>query len=232
MDSAGSPLCEQCREPGADIHTLLCPACLIALPPYWRTQAERFAIFAALLRQSLVEIPVGQAPRWSEQQYRDYLRRSQSPPEPEPKKAGKPPAAPKAKNPRTLTFSLPLVPMRNGYDRMHWNARRALLRELGDTLAKQIPLASGCPFDKARVEIVRYSSSEPDQDGLVGSVKPILDAMQVPRVDEGKRGTRKLHPYGAYIITNDSPEHIELDVRWERCSPKHGKCVVYVTPIP
>lgn len=231
MGSAGSPLCEQCREPGADIHTLLCPACLIALPPYYRTQAERFAIYAALLRQALVEIPVGQAPRWSEQQYHEYLRRSQSPPPPEPKKASKPPSA-KAKNPRTLTFSLPLVPMRNGYDRMHWNARRALLKELGATLAQQIPLGSGTPFAHAKVEIVRYSSSEPDQDGLVGSVKPILDAMQVPRVDKGKRGERKLHPYGAYIIENDNPDCIDLSVRWERCSPKHGKCVVFVTPIP
>lgn len=221
MDSAGSPLCEQCREPGADIHTLLCPACLIALPPFFRKRAEEFAIYAALLRHTFVENPMG-AVRWSEQQYRDYLRKAQSPPEPEPKKARKP--APPKRHPRALMFSLPLTPMRNGLDRMHWQAKRKLMQSLGDMLREQIPLSSGCPLARAKVEIIRYSASEPDPDGLAGSVKPVLDAMQVPR--------GKLHPYGAYIIENDNSECIDLHVRWEKAPPKHGKVVVIVTPIP
>lgn len=231
MDAAGSPawLCWECGRARADVHTMLCPQCLVALPSYFRAKVERFAIQAALLRQALVEKPVG-AVRWTDQQYRDYLRKTQSHPEPEPKKGGKP--KPPKGIPGTLVFHLPLVPMRNAYDRMHFRAKRRLMQELGDTMRNQIPLASGIPFARAKVEVVRFTSVQPDKDGLWGSVKPILDAMQVPRVDTGKRGTRRLHPYGAYIIENDNEECIELDVRWEKAAPKHGKVVVYVTELP
>lgn len=227
MDGGALPplRCDACGHLGADVHTLLCPHCLIALPPYFRAKAERLAIQAALLRRALIEEPMGGI-RWTEQMYREHLRKQQQPAPVEPRKAGKPPANKPPKG--TLSFTLPLTPVRNALDRMHWNAKRALLRQLGDTFRQQIPLAAGIPFAKARVEVVRYSSQEPDPDNLTGSAKPILDAMQVPRVD----GKRHLHPYGAYIIENDNSECIELHIRWERCPAKHGKVVVLVTPIP
>lgn len=231
MDGGALPpmRCDACGHLGADVHTLLCPHCLVALPPYFRAKAERLAIQAALMRRAFIEEPMGGI-RWTEQQYREHLRKQQQPAPVEPRKAGKPPANKPPKG--TLVFHLPLTPMRNGLDRMHFRAKRRLMQELGDTMRQQLPIASGIPFAHARVEIVRHSAVEPDPDGLAGSVKPILDAMQVPRTDTGKRGTRKLHPYGAYIIENDNSDCIDLFVRWEKCPPKHGKVMVYVTPQP
>jgi hypothetical protein len=224
MDGGAQALrCDSCGHLGADIHTLLCPHCLIALPPYFRAKAERAAIQAALLRQHLIEEPMG-AIRWTEQQYRDFLRKQPQAPE-----VKKPPGRPPRKASKSsLTFTLPLTPIHNAYLRMHWQEQRKLLKQLGQTFAQQIPLAAGIPFVRAKVEIIRYSAQEPDPDNLTGSAKPILDAMQVPRVN----GKRKLHPYGAYIIENDNRDCIELVVSWEHAPAKHGKVVVIVTPRP
>lgn len=212
--------CRNCGRPGADIHTLLCDGCLVSLPPYFRKQAERMAISAALLRQALMN-GEQMALRWTEQQYRDFLQKTQEPPKKESRKSG-PPKPPKT-NPNTLRFELPLTPTRNALDRMHYRAKRRLMQKLGDAFREQLPPASGIPFRAATVEIVRYSSKELDPDAMIGFTKPILDAMQVPR--------GKLHPYGAYIIENDNSECVKLTARWEKCSPKRGMVLVLVTPI-
>jgi hypothetical protein len=213
-------LCWECRRPGADPHTLICAHCLVSLPPYFRHQAEHFAIHVALLRQHMIEEPMGGI-RWTEAQLRDHLRRQQEPAPREDRKAsGKP--RPLKCGPRTLTYELPSVPMRNAYDRMHFRAKRRLKDQLAALFCRQTPLASGIPFDRATVEIVRYSSVEPDPDNLHGFVKPILDAMQI---------SSERHPYGASIITNDNREAIDLKVRWEKAPPRKGKVVVLVTPL-
>lgn len=211
-------LCIECGRPGADEHTLFCVDCYTRLPPYFRHKAEHDAILHALLRQHLIEAPMGGV-RWTEQQLRDFLRKTQVPAPNEKIRRG-----PKAKPLplATLSFTLELTPMRNALDRMHYRAKRRLMDSIADSLRAQIPLASGCPFDWAKVEIVRHSSGKPDPDALAGGfTKPILDAMQVPS---------KRHPYGAGIIENDTSDCIDLHVRWERAPAKQGKVMVYVTP--
>lgn len=214
--------CGLCGRPGsADMHTGICSMCLVDLPPYFRKQAEQRAITAALVRQALVRGGMMGGIRWTEKNYTDFLRKQQQPPEKEQKKAG--PPKPPRKDPRTLMFELELTPMRNALDRMHFRAKRRLMDRIADAIRAQIPNCSGTPFPSAKVEIIRYSAKEPDRDGLYGSVKPILDAMQV---------ASKRHPYGAYIIENDDNDHIDLVVRWEKASPRMGKVIVLVTPRP
>lgn len=215
--AGGFVLCGDCGRPDADPDTLLCVYCLIELPPYFRSKAEHFAIFAALLRQHLVEAPMGGI-RWTEQQLHEHLRKTQAPAPKE--KSGKPGKPPKV-NPRSLTYELPLTPMRNALDRMHFRAKRRLLGQLGELFSRQTPLASGIPFPRAKIEIVRCSSQEPDPDAMHGFVKPILDAMQV---------SSKRHPYGASIIENDTSDCIELHTRWQKAPAKQGKVIVIVTP--
>lgn len=214
--------CSNCGRPGADLHTGLCGYCHVDLPAYYRRQAEQRAIQAALVHQALVGGQMG-AIRWSEKQYQDFIRKQQEPPQREERKArgsGKPVTKP---DKRTLVFELELTPMRNALDRMHYRAKRRLMGRLAEAFRLQLPTASGTPFASAKVEIVRHSSQEPDRDGLFGSVKPILDALQV---------ASKRHPYGAYIIENDDPDTIDLTVRWEKASPRKGKVTVLVTPRP
>lgn len=217
--TADGIICLQCGRPG-DEHTGLCGECLISLEPYFRHKAERFAITAALVKQAMIdEAPMG-APRWTEQQYRDYLRRAQAPAPKEERKSSGGGRAPKH-DPCALVLELPLIPSANGFLRMHFRARKRLMEQLAATMMEQLPLGSGIPFRRASVEVVRQSSAEPDPDGLYGFVKPILDAMQV-------RGQR--HPYGAGIIANDSHDAIDLKVRWEKAPPKKGKVIVVITP--
>lgn len=208
--------CLECGEYGADEHLFLCPTCFVKMPPYFRKQAEHFAIHAALLRRALIEERMGGV-RWSEQQLRDFLRKTQEPAQNEKVRRG-PKPKPVAKP--TLVFELPLTPTRNAYDRMHFRAQRRLKDQLADAFRAQLPLATGCPLAWAKVEIVRHSSKEPDVDAKDGNVKPILDAMQVPS---------KRHPYGAGIVQDDTSQCMELHVRWERAPAKQGKVMVYVT---
>ena len=78
--------CFQCGRGGADEHIGLCALCFASLDPYTRKRAEHFAIQAALVRQALIE-EEGMGARWSEQQYREYLRRAQAPAPREDRKA-------------------------------------------------------------------------------------------------------------------------------------------------
>ena len=215
--------CGLCGKAGADLHTGICSLCLVDLSPYFRKQAEQRAISAALIRQALVRGGIMGGVRWNEKQYADFLKRQQAPAPREERKASGKPKPVKKLDARTITFELELTPMRNALDRMHYRVKRRLMGNIADMLRAQIPNASGTPFQFAKVEIVRCSAKEPDKDGLYGSVKPILDAMQV---------ASKRHPYGAFIIENDDSDHIELVVRWEKAAPKKGKVVINVTPRP
>lgn len=220
----GAYPCLQCGKP-SDQHLLLCWECLLRLPPYYRTMAEHAAIDAALIRHAMVEVGVGGI-RWSEQQYRDFLRKSQAPaPKEERKvKGGGRPIKLTALEPKTLVFELPMTPLPNGpkgLKRMHWRTEKRLKDTLATSIRMQVPLATGIPFQRARVEIVRYSAQEPDRDNLHGMCKPILDVLQI---------SSKRHPYGVCVIEDDSPDHIDLVVRWEKASPRMGRVVVLVTP--
>lgn len=213
--------CWSCGRPSADEHTLICSHCLLALPGYDRHCAEHFAIHVALLRQHLMNEEQMGGIRWTEAQLREHLRRAQEPAPKEERKAKDKSFKLNALESRTLAFELPLTPTRNAYDRMHFRAQRRLKDAIAAAMSAQVPLASGIPFERAKVEVVRCSAQEPDPDNQTGSVKPILDAMQV---------RSKRHPYGACIITDDNREGIELVVRWEKAPPRKGKIIVLVTP--
>lgn len=101
----------------------------------------------------------------------------------------------------TIFVEIPIrTPTLNEWQRMHW-ARRG---RLGRQVAKEIWAALGGklperPFKKCRIRVERVSTKEPDFDGIVGSLKTILDALQPPS---------KRHPYGLGIIADDNRECI------------------------
>lgn len=109
----------------------------------------------------------------------------------------------------TIRFTIPLtLPTRNVLDRMHW-AERGRLRKLisAEVFAAVHPHRNYAadPFDLCNVTITRYSPKEPDKDGLVGSVKGLLDVLQP---------VSARHPNGLGLIADDSSACIlNLDVR-------------------
>lgn len=71
------------------------------------------------------------------------------------------------------------------------------------------------PLKHYRLELVRFSSSEPDFDGLVRGFKNAVDGLKLAGVIEDD----KLSNSGAW------------QVRWERCKPKEGKIRVRVISV-
>lgn len=70
------------------------------------------------------------------------------------------------------------------------------------------------PLKRARLTLTRYSSVEPDFDGLVSSFKAVTDAL---------RGR---------VIDDDRPSCIGSPIfRWERAKPKCGRIGVVVEEI-
>lgn len=59
------------------------------------------------------------------------------------------------------------------------------------------------PYGRAQVSIDRHSHGELDPDNLIGSVKPILDALRY-----------------AHVLVDDSPAHLVLKVTQRRCPRK------------
>ncbi len=104
--------------------------------------------------------------------------------------------------------------------RMHWRDRGRYAKKLSAEIAT-LHTGIGEPFQRARVEITRYSIQEPDADGLTGGAKPLIDCLLV-------RSAR--HPHGLGYLVDDSPAHMELVVRHEKAEKrKDQRTVVKLT---
>src|SRR5690606_35743815 len=68
------------------------------------------------------------------------------------------------------------------------------------------------PLEKAELTLTRYSSIEPDFDGLCGSFKAVLDALV-------KLG----------VLKDDKPSNIgQPSYKWEKVNPNSGKIKVRI----
>lgn len=102
-----------------------------------------------------------------------------------------------------FTLSKP-TPRLNPYLRLHWSKRKKLQLAIANEIAVLVPYAARRqPIEHAIVTITRYSVGEPDYDGLVGGMKPLIDC---------------LHRLG--IIVNDDPKHLTLKASSVRCATR------------
>lgn len=95
----------------------------------------------------------------------------------------------------------------------HWRTRHRHDREWkylvdGHAQAKGLPPE---PLESAHLELVRYSTREPDTENLANSFKALVDAL---------KGT---------VIVDDSPRHVSREYRWERVGPREGRVRLIVT---
>ncbi len=107
--------------------------------------------------------------------------------------------------------ALPKTP--NSLLQKHWRANNAEAKKWKRLVWQQC-LSQMPPkiLDKARVTLIRYSSSEPDFDGLVGSFKHVLDGLVEARVI----ATDKMSCIGAPTYS------------WEKVAPKNGRIEITV----
>lgn len=121
------------------------------------------------------------------------------------------------KEPYQLTLTLTGLPKTlNAIGRAHWavkvkEAKRWHNAILGEMLITKSTFPKA-PLKKARLVLTRYSSSEPDHDGLVSSFKHVIDGLI-------KNG----------IIENDKPSNIgQPEYHWLKAAKKAGKITVEV----
>lgn len=109
--------------------------------------------------------------------------------------------------------------------KLHWAARSEYAADLSSDVAAATRHLPQCarPICRARVTITRYGIQMPDQDGLTGGCKPLLDALLV-------RSPK--HPNGLGLIVDDSPTHLELVARSEKVATrKEQRTVVLIERI-
>jgi Holliday junction resolvase RusA-like endonuclease len=108
-----------------------------------------------------------------------------------------------------------LPPMANG-SHGSWQVKNALRKywktQVGLMLLGKTPKV---PHKKVKVVFTRYSSVEPDYDGLVHGFKPVRDA---------------LVQYG--VVEDDKSSNMQAEYKWIRAGRRDGKIRVEITPIP
>jgi Holliday junction resolvase RusA-like endonuclease len=113
-----------------------------------------------------------------------------------------------------LEFTLVGLPrMANLGNRSHWRHAHAEAKrwQAAVTLAT-IGKRPATPLDRYRLTLTRYSSVQPDFDGLVRGFKSVVDGLRVAKVISDD----KLDNSGAW------------DCRWVKCKKGEGKVVVRV----
>lgn len=99
----------------------------------------------------------------------------------------------------------------NAQSSMHWRAKMKYVRYWHEMvwMVRKIPPA---PLLRAKLTLTRFSSSEPDFDGLVSSFKPVIDGLVV-----------------AGVLVNDKMSNIGQSVyQWEKCKRKEGRIHVLI----
>src|SRR5271170_3164699 len=117
-----------------------------------------------------------------------------------------------------ITLDIPRVPASlNETMRSHWRHR---LRE-GKLWQREVWFAllqAGhshlVPYARAKVTINRRSRGQLDPDNLVGSMKPVIDALRY-----------------AHVLLDDTPDHLELVVTQTRQHDLSPRTLIQIQPL-
>lgn len=130
--------------------------------------------------------------------------------------------------PRFVVFEIPgLTPTLNELRKMDMHtyrkSREAMAWQVRAAL-NRVGYFAQEPMQRAAVAIARYSTGEPDHDGLVGGIKPLVDCLVVASIS---------HPNGLGVIVDDKPARLALTVTSERAETRADqKIVVAISELP
>ena len=124
--------------------------------------------------------------------------------------------------PIEFTLSAPYK-LLNPLLRMHWASRRNYAAAVSSEIAIRAAEHEGRPpMSRARVTIERHSVQEPDEDGLIGGAKLVIDALLV---------RSKTHPLGNGFLLDDRPACMELIVRHVKAKRAEQRTTVLIEPL-
>lgn len=118
-----------------------------------------------------------------------------------------------------IEFEIPGLPPtinaggRSRHWRIGWAATAKWKESIGWATAGKRPKK---PLERAQITLTRYSSMEPDFDGLVSSFKAVIDGLVVHGVLAGDKMSQIGQPR----------------YRWEKCPRNSGKIKVRVEEVP
>lgn len=116
-----------------------------------------------------------------------------------------------------IDFEIPLLPKTtNAQTSMHWSAKQKYVKSWHDLVGyATVGKRPRTPLIRAKLTLTRFSSSEPDFDGLVSSFKHVIDALIV-----------------CGVLANDKVSNIGQSIYlWEKAPRKNGKIRVTVESI-
>lgn len=96
----------------------------------------------------------------------------------------------------------------------HWRVADNERKKWQQLVAAKVPFFAkpARPLERAKLTLIRFSSVEPDFDGLVRGFKSIVDGLVIARV-----------------LANDRISNTGIwNCFWEKTSPKQGRVVVLV----
>lgn len=137
---------------------------------------------------------------------------------------------------REITFTLPdPFPLLNH----SIGQSRFALTGMRRKMARSVAMASAGqrlpePFSKAHVIIERYSVGTPDNDGLQGGAKFLIDSLTTPRLlDQKKPNARRVvrNKRGLGFIVDDAPQYAEIEVIGVKCKRDEQRTVVTIREV-
>jgi hypothetical protein len=131
---------------------------------------------------------------------------------------------------RIVRFTLPEpTPLLNVQQRKHYRVRsrekRRLALQIFTLIGKNMPHK---PFQKARVHVTRYSSGTPDDDGLYGGLKDLLDCLTTPKLMANGKFKNK---YGISLIVDDAPAFCETIAKSVKCKRYEQRTEIVVEDV-
>jgi len=128
---------------------------------------------------------------------------------------------------RRVEFRIPRkYPLQNELLRMsRWKRAAEQKRIQHEVADATIGMRLSHPMQRAFVKIVRHSPGMPDQDGLTGGAKLLIDCLTTPKPT--KTGNRTMNKHGLGFVVDDGPKHIVLECEAHR-SKKHAQCTIVI----
>lgn len=117
----------------------------------------------------------------------------------------------------SIDFQIDMLPKPvNRQVSMHWAVKAKYVREWHGLVALSVGARKpSAPLERAKLTLRRFSSVEPDFDGLVSSFKPVVDGL-----------------IACGVLADDKVSNVgQPEYRWEKCKPRNGCITVRVEAV-
>lgn len=114
----------------------------------------------------------------------------------------------------TLAFTLTGLPKTtNGHSRAHWRSLHKEATKWKRAVRFAINIVPDTPIKKAKLLLIRRSSSEPDFDGLVSSFKHVIDGLIKAGIIESDKMSVIGQPEYKWEKVSRGAGHIYIEVK-------------------